>query len=77
MNGATNALKAGQGPGDDDDLEAEKMEIMTTQYSQILQRAMDDQQRTYEEQTSELSRRLDETQKKRELMSKDFDQTIN
>ncbi|KLO19289.1 zf-UBP-domain-containing protein [Schizopora paradoxa] len=68
-----NANGRRQGPGEDDNLKAEKMEIMAMQYSQILQRAMDDQRATYEEQSSELKRKLEDTQRKLEILSNDFD----
>ncbi|KAI5121493.1 hypothetical protein M0805_006530 [Coniferiporia weirii] len=62
---------AGQGPGDDDNLKAEKMEILAMQYSQILQRAMEDQRAAYDEQTGELRRKLEDTQRKLEIVSED------
>lgn len=65
--------RAGEGPGEDDNLKAEKMEIMAMQYSQILQRAMDDQRQTYEEQTGELKRKLEDTHRKLEILSTDFE----
>ena len=34
--------RTGRGPGDNDDLKAEKVEVLAMQYSQILQRAMED-----------------------------------
>ena len=63
----------GEGPDDSDNLKAEKMEIMAMQYSQILQRAMDDQRATYEEQTAELRRKLDDTSKKLEILSRELE----
>lgn len=71
-----NANGRRQGPGEDDNLKAEKMEIMAMQYSQILQRAMDDQRTTYEEQSSELKRKLEDTQRKLEILSNDFDSKL-
>lgn len=68
--------RAGQGPGEDDNLKAEKMEIMAMQYSQILQRAMDDQRQTYEEQTAELRRKLEDTQRKVEILSGDIERRL-
>ncbi len=71
-----NANGRRQGPGEDDNLKAEKMEIMAMQYSQILQRAMDDQRSTYEEQSAELRRKLEDTQKKLEIIAVDFDRKL-
>lgn len=71
-----NANGRGQGPGEDDNLKAEKMEIMAMQYSQILSRAMDDQRSTYEEQSAELRRKLEDTQKKLEILVVDFDRKL-
>ena len=67
---------SGQGPGVDDNLKAEKVEIMAMQYSQILQRALDDQRETYEEQTKDLKRKLEDTQRKLEILSDDFEQRV-
>lgn len=67
---------SGQGPGEDDNLKAEKVEIMAMQYSQILQRALDDQRDSYEEQTKDLKRKLDDTQRKLEILSNEFDQRV-
>jgi len=71
-----NANGRRQGPGEDDNLKAEKMEIMAMQYSQILQRAMDDQRSTYEEQSAELRRKLEDTQNKLEIIAVDFDRKL-
>lgn len=67
-----NRNRNGQGPQEDDNLKAEKMEIMAMQYSQILQRAMDDQRETYEEQFGELRRKLDDAQRKLEVLNADI-----
>lgn len=61
--------RSGQGPGADDDLKAEKVEIMAMQYSQILQRALDDQRQTYDEQLKEMKKHLEESHRKLEHMS--------
>lgn len=71
-----NANGRHQGPGEDDNLKAEKMEIMAMQYSQILQRAMDDQRTTYEQQSAEVRRKLEDTQKKLEILTNDFDRKL-
>lgn len=68
--------RPGQGPGEDDNLKAEKMEIMAMQYSQILQRAMDEQRQTYEEQTTELRRKLEDAQRKMEILSGDVERRL-
>lgn len=68
--------RVGQGPGDDDNLKAEKMEILAMQYSQILQRTMEEQRLTYDERTKDLRRRLEDTQQKLDIMSSDAEGRI-
>ncbi|TDL23678.1 BRCA1-associated protein [Rickenella mellea] len=67
----TARARPGQGPDDGDNLKAEKVEIMAMQYSQVLQRALDDQRESYEEQMSDMRKKQDDTQKKLELLSAD------
>ncbi|OCB89997.1 BRCA1-associated protein [Sanghuangporus baumii] len=68
--------RQGQGPGEDDNLKAEKMEILAMQYSQILQRAMEDQRVAYDEQMVELRRKLEDAQRKVEIMSEDTERKV-
>ena len=68
--------RQGQGPGEDDNLKAEKMEILAMQYSQILQRAMEDQRVAYDEQMSELRRKLEDAQRKVDIMSQDAERKV-
>lgn len=57
----------GGGPGADDNLKAEKVEILAMQYSQILQRAMEEQRAAHDEEAVELRRRLEDVQRKLEI----------
>ena len=68
--------RAGEGPGEDDNLKAEKMEILAMQYSQILQRTMEEQRASYDEQTKDLRRRLEDAQRKLEIMGSDAESKV-
>lgn len=59
--------RSGGGPGADDNLKAEKVEILAMQYSQILQQVMEEQRAAHDEEVGELRRRLDDVQRKLDI----------